>query len=153
MDIVPRDTVARIGARRRLAVPHHRVWAALADLGSHPGWMKDARSVVFVGDRRSGVGTRMRVRTVIGPIRLVDEMEVTGWEEGRSIEVAHTGLVTGRGRLSAIPDRDGTLVEWSESLSFPWWLGGALTAWLATGILTAVWRGNLRRLEERLSSP
>lgn len=95
----------------------------------------------------------MRVRTVIGPFRLSDEMEVTGWDEGRYIEVTHTGLVTGRGRLSVVPDGAGTLVEWEESLRFPWWLGGGLTAWLARPFLAALWRGNLGRLEETLSSP
>lgn len=95
----------------------------------------------------------MRVKTVVGPFRTLDEMEVVGWNEGRSIEVVHTGLVTGRGTLTAAEVEGGTMVSWDEELIFPWWLGGRFTAWLARPVLSSVWRGNLERLEETLNSP
>jgi hypothetical protein len=115
--------------------------------------MKDARWVVFIGDQRRGRGTRMEVKTVVGPFRTLDVMEVVGWDEGRSIEVAHQGLVEGRGVLAATHHGDGTLLSWVETLTFPWWLGGSFTAWLARPVLASIWRGNLKRLEETLSSP
>jgi len=130
-----------------MAVAHDRVWAAISDLGSHQIWMRDAEWVVFVDDLRRGKGTRMEVMSVVGPFRTLDRMEVTGWEEGRSIEVTHHGLVKGRGTLTAEPDRGGTVVTWEEDLTFPWWLGGPVTAWLVRPVLTAIWRGNLHRLE------
>lgn len=136
-----------------MSTPHEAVWAALADLGSHDRWMKDAESIVFVTEQRSGVGTRMEVETVVGPLRTLDKMEVVGWEEGQSIEVVHQGLVTGRGTLAARPHGDGTLVSWDETLTFPWYLGGPITAFFAKPVLGAIWRGNLERLEETLSSP
>lgn len=143
--------MARITVSRLMSLPHDRVWAAIADLASHPEWMKDAKWVVFVGDQRRGKGTLMRVKTVVGPLRTIDDMEVVRWEEGRSIEVAHRGLVTGEGTLSATPgEESGTLVTWSEELMFPWWLGGGLGARLASPLLAATWRGNLQRLEETL---
>jgi len=132
-------------------MPHQVVWAALADLGSHAVWMSDAESIVFVTDQRHGVGTRMEVETVVGFLRTIDEMEVVGWDEGRSIEVIHVGLVTGRGTLGVEPRAEDTLVTWDETLAFPWWLGGRVTAWLSRPVLGAIWRGNLRRLEETLS--
>ena len=145
--------MTRIVVTRTMAVSHQRVWDAIADLGSHFEWMRDAGSVVFVGEQRRGVGTRMRVRTRVGPLRTIDVMEVVGWEEGTSIDVAHQGLVRGRGSLSAKPEGGNTVVTWVEELSFPWWLGGELTAWLARPLLAAVWRGNLERLEASLSFP
>lgn len=144
--------MARIAVSRTMEAPTDRVWAAMADLGSHVEWMKDARSIVFTGEQRAGVGTRMQVETRFGPLRTLDLMEVTGWEEGKSIEVAHHGLVKGRGTLRATPLDQETMVTWEEELEFPWWLGGALTAWLARPVLAAVWRGNLRRLEQSLTS-
>ncbi|HET8739331.1 MAG TPA: SRPBCC family protein [Acidimicrobiia bacterium] len=144
--------MTRIEVAREIDAPHERVWEAVSDLGSHGTWMKDAVRIVFVGDRRSGEGTRMEVVTVVGPFRLLDRMEVTGWEEGRSIEVAHQGLVKGQGRLTATPIGDRTRVRWEEDLVFPWWLGGRLTAWLARPVLARIWRGNLRRLEETFSA-
>lgn len=135
-----------------MKVPHDRVWAALADLGAHADWMRDAESIVFLTDQRKGVGTRMEVETVVGPLRTLDKMEVVGWEEGRSIEVVHTGLVTGRGTLAATSRADGTLVSWDETLTFPWYLGGPVTAFLAKPVLGSIWKGNLERLEASLSS-
>jgi hypothetical protein len=95
----------------------------------------------------------MEVESVFGPFRTVDIMEVVGWEEGRLIEVDHRGLITGRGSLGAYPLEEDTMVTWEESLVFPWWLGGVVTAWLTRPMFAAIWRGNLRRLEESLSVP
>jgi len=151
--IVACTAMTRIAVSRLLTAPHDRVWDAISDLGSHPAWMKDAESITFVGDSRRGEGTRMEVETVIGPFRTVDVIDVVGWEEGCSIEVAHRGLVKGRGTLSAEEQDDGTLVGWVEELRFPWWLGGAVVTWLARPVLAAIWRGNLERLERVLSAP
>jgi hypothetical protein len=146
--------MTRIAVTRRVPLPGETVWNALADLGSHHMWMKDARSIVFVTDQRFGKGTRMMVETVVGPLRTLDEMEVMGWEEGHSIEVAHTGLITGRGIFTLEAGGPGeTLVTWDEELRFPWWLGGGVTGMLARPVLGRIWRGNLRRLEESLSVP
>lgn len=130
-----------------MAVPHSEVWEALADLASHDRWMKDAESIEFGSEQRSGVGTTMIVATRVGPLRTIDRMEVTGWTEGESIDVVHSGLVKGVGTLSAASVHGETVVTWVEDLSFPWWLGGPLTAWLARPVLAAIWRGNLERLE------
>lgn len=131
-----------------MAASHGDVWTAIADLGSHHLWMQDAESVEFVGEQRSGEGTRLDVMTVVGPFRTLDRLEVTGWVDGRSIEVSHQGLVKGRGTLSVAATGDGSIVTWEEELSFPWWLGGPITAWLARPVLARIWAGNLRRLEE-----
>ncbi len=144
--------MTRIAITRAMAVSHDRAWEAISDLGSHTGWMRDAETITFVTDQRRGTGTRMEVLTVVGPLRTVDVMEVTGWEEGQSIEVAHRGLITGRGILAAEARGDGALVSWDEELTFPWWLGGPITAWLARPVLAAIWRGNLERLEQTLTS-
>jgi len=129
-----------------------RVWRALADLSSHVEWMKDAVALEFATDSRTGVGTTMNVDTQVGPFRTLDVIEVTGWEDGKHIDVEHRGLVSGQGRLAAASDGDGTLVVWSEDLSFPWWLGGPITAWVARPILRRLWEGNLRRLEDTLTT-
>jgi hypothetical protein len=51
--------------------------------------MADAESIVFLSETRSGVGTVMQVRTVVGPFRTTDVMEVTEWDERRTIGVRH----------------------------------------------------------------
>lgn len=133
-----------------MEAPHHVVWAALADLASHADWMRDVRSIEFTSEATSGFGTRMEVETRVGPLRTVDVIEVVGWVEGRSIEVEHRGLITGIGRLSV--SAPPTTVTWGETLRFPWWLGGPVTAWLARPVLASIWRGNLMRLERAVNS-
>lgn len=151
--IVAWTQMPRITVERTVPVPVTDAWDAISDLSSHTKWMRDAHSIEFETESTTGVGTRMVVDTRIGPLRTIDRMNVTEWVEGSSITVEHVGIVTGLGTLSVTEDVGGALVTWEETLRFPLWLGGAVTAWLARPILTAVWRGNLRRLEDLLSSP
>ncbi len=130
--------------------PRSVVWEHLADLGSHAEWMADAESIEFRSRARRGIGAVMEVATRVGPLRTTDVIEVTGWTEGESIEVAHRGLVSGRGRFDLDAMAGGTRFTWSERLTFPWWLGGPVTALLATPILTWIWRRNLLQLRLRV---
>ena len=144
--------MARITRHVDIAAPLDVVWGAAADLASHAEWMADAESIEFTTDTRTGVGTTMRVLTVVGPLRTTDVMEVTEWDEGRAIGVVHRGLVTGRGRFELSPVAGATRFTWTEELTFPLWLGGPLTAFLAGPVLGWIWRRNLRGLKERLEA-
>jgi uncharacterized protein YndB with AHSA1/START domain len=154
-DPVPDSNTIRLLLLHRLtieiAAPPDRVWAELADLASHNLWMFDAAAIVFEGPQRSGVGTRMRVPTRVGPFRTTDLMIVTQWVEGKMMEVDHEGAVSGSGRFEIEPLGTGTRLTWSEELRFPWWLGGGLGAWVAGPILKQIWRGNLGRLAARVT--
>jgi uncharacterized membrane protein len=145
--------MARITQHVDIEAPLGVVWDAAADLASHSEWMADAASITFLTDSRSGVGTRMEVLTVVGPLRTKDVMEVTEWVEAETIGVRHQGLVTGTGRFLLEPLSDRTTrFAWTEELSFPWWLGGPLTALAATPVLGWIWRRNLRGLKLRLEA-
>jgi carbon monoxide dehydrogenase subunit G len=146
--------VPRIRISTTIDAPPAAVWRRLADIGDHVSWMADAAAIRFTGDRRSGVGTTFECETRIGPLRTRDVMEVTEWLEGEAIGVHHRGLFTGTGRfvLERLgPDR--TRVTWDEHLRFPWWLGGPAGSLVASPLLRAVWRGNLRRLAARVAAP
>jgi len=130
-----------------------RVWAAVADLESHVEWMADADSITFLTDSRAGIGTRMEVASRVGPLRTTDIMQVTEWVDRRRIGVRHTGLVTGEGafELEAI-NPTTTRFTWRERLTFSWYLGGPLTAQVASPVLAAIWKRNLNRLKRHLES-
>lgn len=132
--------------------PEARVWEAASDLASHAEWMADAESIEFETEQRRGSGTRMRVATRVGPLRTVDVMEVTDWVEHRHIGVDHRGLVSGSGRFELTPMANGTRFTWTEELSFPWWLGGPVTAWIARPVLAWIWRRNLAGLKRLLEA-
>lgn len=142
--------MGQIAVSRTVDAPVDVVWAALADLESHPTWMKDALHLEFTTHQNRGVGTVMNVKTRIGPFTTLDVLEITRWVEGESIDVTHRGVITGNGTLGVENRSGNTVVSWVEELVFPWCLGGGLTAWIARPVLAAVWRGNLRRLEETI---
>ena len=143
----------RIEVSRVIDQPPETVWGALSDLENHVLWMKDAERIEFVTDQTRGTGTMMEVMTVVGPLRTMDVLEVTNWQEGSHIDVVHSGVVKGSGRLALAHNPQGTLVTWTEEIHFPWWLGGPVTGYLARPILRRVWTGNLQRLEQVINSP
>jgi carbon monoxide dehydrogenase subunit G len=127
------------------------VWRQLSDIADHVSWMADAAAITFVGERREGVGTTFTCDTRIGPLRTQDRMTVTEWEPPRSLGVRHSGIVTGTGRFTLAPaDGDRTTLTWDEDLSFPWYLGGPVTALAAAPVFRLLWAGNLRRFARRV---
>jgi carbon monoxide dehydrogenase subunit G len=138
--------VRSIEVRRRLRADVETVWDALADIAAHVEWMADARSIRFTSATTEGVGTTFECVTKVGPIRLVDRMEVTEWVPEQALAVRHTGIVTGEGRFTVMPVGAGSELAWRESLRLPWWL----PSWPASIVLRQIWRWNLRAFERTL---
>jgi hypothetical protein len=133
--------------------PRDVVWDHIEDIGSHVEWMADAVAIRFTSDRHSGVGTTFECDTKIGPFRLVDRMEVTGWRAGTFMAVRHQGLVCGDGRIVVRGARRGrTRVTWRERLNFPWWFGGPVGALVAKPVLRHIWKGSMRTLKARVEA-
>lgn len=125
-------------------------WQKVSDLSDHVNWMADAHSIEFEGELRSGVGTVMQVLTKVGPLQTIDRIEVTDWEEQRRIAVDHRGLVRGTGEFRLEPiSEDETQFTWEESLTFPWYLGGPVTAYGSRPVLAWIWKRNLERLRSQ----
>jgi hypothetical protein len=122
-----------------------RVWDLLEPVERHVDWMADAEAIRFIGDQTRGVGTQFICDTKVGPIRLSDEMLITSWVPNEEMGVVHRGLVTGRGtfRLTPIDLGRRCRMDWSETLSFPWWMGGPIGAFVGGFVLRQIWRRNL----------
>lgn len=147
--------MARLTVRATVDAMPAVVWGELAEVPRHVEWMADAVAIRFLGDLRRGVGTTFECETRVGPLRTVDRMEITRWIDGHEIGVRHTGLVTGEGvfQLTPVDDADDrTHVTWTENLTFPWYLGGPITALVARPVLRHIWQGNLRRLAQLCES-
>jgi uncharacterized protein YndB with AHSA1/START domain len=130
--------------------PPARVWDVVEPVERHVDWMHDAVAIRFQTDQTRGVGTSFLCDTKVGPIKLVDHMEITEWEPGAVMGVRHTGIVTGVGRFTLTPlDLDRrTRFTWTEDLTFPWYLGGPIGAFIGGKlVLAAIWRRNLRNLK------
>lgn len=130
--------------------PPEDVWSAIVQLERHTEWMSDAERIDFDSPQRRGIGTRMIVRTRVGPLVTSDVIEVWDWVEGERIGVTHRGLVTGLGMFVLVPIGTGTRFVWWEDLTFPWYLGGALTAVFAAPVLRQIWKKNLNRFAASL---
>lgn len=135
-----------------------RVWDVVEPVENHVDWMHDAVAIRFTGEQTRGVGTEFLCDTKVGPIKLVDRMEITEWVPGEVMGVRHIGLVTGSGRFTLEPIDLGrrTRFVWQEELTFPWWLGGPVGAFIGGKVvLRAIWKRNLRGLKRLVeeSSP
>ena len=85
-----------------IGAPRNVVWEAVEDVRQHSDWMADAAKIRLTSTQVTGVGTTFECETRVGPLRTLDRMTITEWEEGRLMGVEHRGLVTGVGRLSLI---------------------------------------------------
>jgi hypothetical protein len=130
--------------------PVSRVWEVVEPVERHIDWMADAVAIRFQTEQTRGVGTKFFCDTKVGPIKLVDVMTITAWEPNAVMGVTHTGVVTGTGEftLTALSEST-TRFTWTESLVFPWWLGGPIGAIVGGQIvMKAIWRRNLRELKK-----
>lgn len=127
-----------------------KVWEIVEPIERHIDWMADAVAIRFHTEQTRGTGTKFFCDTKVGPIKLVDVMTITAWEPEKIMGVTHTGVVTGTGEFTLEPiGTTGTRFTWTESLDFPWWLGGPLGALVGGQIvMKAIWRRNLRELKK-----
>ena len=141
--------MARNSVSNQIDATPERVWEVVEPVERHVDWMHDAVAIRFETDQTRGVGTRFLCDTKVGPIELVDKMEITEWRPGEAMGVRHTGIVTGTGMFTLTPIDLGrrTRFTWAEELIFPWWLGGPIGAWIGGKlVMGAIWRRNLRGL-------
>jgi uncharacterized protein YndB with AHSA1/START domain len=112
--------VPRFEVVMHIAAPIERVWSLLADWEGSSEWMVDATTVEVLGDRREGVGTRVRAVTRIAGIPLTDEMTVTTWDPPAVMTVRHhRAPIRGIAWWELSPDGTGTHFEWIEELDPP----------------------------------
>lgn len=80
-----------------------RVWEVVEPVERHVDWMADAVAIRFTGEQTRGIGTAFECDTKVGPITLVDKMEITDWVPGERMGVRHSGVVTGSGHFTLEP--------------------------------------------------
>ncbi len=131
------------------------VWAIVEPIEDHTDWMADAVAIRFETEQTRGAGTKFLCDTKVGPIKLVDHMEITVWTPATATRdgamgVKHTGIVTGSGIFTIEPLAGGerTKFTWREDLDFPWYLGGRLGEIIGGKlVLGFIWKRNLRTLQ------
>ena len=146
--------MARVRASVIIEATPSEVWAAVEDISTHVNWMHDAVAIRFTTPQRQGVGTTFDCDTKVGPLKLVDRMEITEWEPERTMGVRHVGLVTGTGAFTLRQAAAGrTEFLWDETLVFPWWMGGRVGGRVGALLLAQIWKRNLRGLKVQIEGP
>ena len=131
--------------------PLDDVWNEVSKIENHSNWMKDAVNIDFQTEKKSGVGTKIKVLTKIGPIKLNDFMTFTKWEEKKSIGVDHIGIVTGKGEMQFEKvDENTTKFKWIETLKFPFYFGGPIGEIIGKPVIKLIWKENLKNLKKEI---
>jgi hypothetical protein len=136
-----------------LPIPLECAWELLVRWEDQARWMRDADSVRVVTAQRSGVGTRIAVRTRVLDVPLFTEhLEVTVWEPPRRLVMAHRSFVHGVGTWVFEPFRDGTRFRWTEDLSLPVPLLGELALLAYRPFMRHLMRGALVDLRAHIAA-
>ena len=131
--------------------PLEVVWDEVKIMKNHVNWMQDAAKIDFLSLNESGIDTKMKVLTKVGPFSLNDIITVTKWEEMNSIGVVHEGIVTGEGTFYLSENDDNsTKFEWIEELKAPYYLGGPIAEFFGGFVLKFIWKKNLMNLKNIL---
>jgi uncharacterized protein YndB with AHSA1/START domain len=137
----------RVEASIHLRVPPEDAWRALLRWEDQPRWIRDADSVRVLTEHREGLGVRIAVRNRVFNVPMfTEELEVTGWEPPRRLEMTHRSFVHGVGTWELEPDGTGTRFTWVENLSLPMRVVGELALLVYRPFLQYIMRGALRDL-------
>lgn len=133
--------------------PAEAVWAAVTDWERQSDWML-ATTARVTRARGQGVGGAIEAVTALGPLRVVDSMEITAWQPPELCVVRHTGrVVRGAAAFRVIPlTASRSRFVWCEWLDLPLGMVGQL-GWL--GVRPVVGAGvgySLRRLARSIGS-
>jgi uncharacterized protein YndB with AHSA1/START domain len=124
-----------------------QVWPFLVDWERLPRWMGEMRDVRITSARREGVGVEAIATVRIAGISTRDRIRVTRWEPPNVLEIAHLGWVKGTGQLQLSPVRNGSGLEWCETLLPPWGALGRLGMRAILPLMRRVFRRDLERLK------
>jgi hypothetical protein len=134
------------------------VWAYVTDWERQGEWMLGTRVRVTAGDGR-GVGTTLRAITGVGPLGVVDTMEVvefvapSGTGPGRAA-VRHTGrIIRGEGWFEVAPlGPDRCRFTFTELIDLPLGPLGRLGWPVARPVVKAGFDASLRRMADRCAA-
>jgi polyketide cyclase/dehydrase/lipid transport protein len=137
----------KVGASVIVPAGPEDVWVVLLQWERQPEWMVDAVSVGVTSPGRTGVGTRIDVRTrILGLPVLTDLLEVTEWDPPRRLVVTRRGFVRGTGAWVLDRQPNATRVQWSEEIRVPVPVLGELALLAYRPIMRRLMRRSLTNL-------
>lgn len=101
--------------------PAEAVWRTVTDWPGQGEWMFGTRVAVTSGGDGRELGARLRAVTGIGPLGVVDTMDVVEWDPPKRCVVRHTGkVVQGDGVFEVVElGSERSRFLWTELLDLP----------------------------------
>jgi uncharacterized membrane protein len=133
--------------------PPETVFAYLADIESHPEWVKWTKDAEVTSLEKTGVGSTSSMKMQVGPRKETVEAIVTEYKPDEFVTWRHTRGMEMTDRLSVVPFRDGTKVAWSVDYKPPMGGMGKLVDFLfMERLFDQLAKDSLTLLKERLET-
>ncbi|HYZ12012.1 MAG TPA: SRPBCC family protein [Actinomycetota bacterium] len=137
----------RVETSTHLPVPPEDAWRTLLRWEEQSEWIRDADSVRVLTDNREGLGVRIAVRNRVFNVPIfTEELEVTGWDPPRRLQMTHMSFIHGTGTWELDPEAEGTHFRWVEDVSLPIPVLGEVALWVYRPFLLHLMRGAMRNL-------
>jgi len=130
-----------------IKLPPEAVWPFLVDWERLHLWMKEGREFRVTSPHREGTGVTAEATIRIAGISTTDPIRISRWEPPRTLEMEHLGWVKGSGLMHCHAHATGTRIEWTETLTPPWGILGAVGMRLLKPLMRRIFASDLRRLK------
>jgi uncharacterized membrane protein len=133
--------------------PPETVFAYLADIESHPEWVKWTKEAEVTSLEKTGLGSTSTMKMQVGPRKETVEAIVTEFKPDEFVAWRNTRGMDMTDRLSVVPYQDGTKVAWSVDYKPPMGGMGKLVDLLfMERLFDQLAKDSLTLLKERLES-
>lgn len=137
----------RVETSTHLPVSPEDAWRTLLRWEEQSEWIRDADSVRVLTEHREGLGVRIAVRNRVFNVPMfTEELEVTGWDPPRRLQMTHMSFIHGTGMWKLDPESGGTRFRWVEDVSLPIRVLGEIALWVYRPFLLHLMRGAMRDL-------
>jgi uncharacterized membrane protein len=136
-----------------IKAPADQVFAYVADVTTHPEWVKWTKAAEVTSIEREGVGATTAEVMQVGPKKENIETLITEFKPGQFVTRRNTRGMDMTDRLSVLPYGDGTKVAWSIDYTPPMGgMGKLMDLLFMERLFDQLMKDSLTNLKERLES-
>jgi uncharacterized membrane protein len=136
-----------------ISAPRDKVFDYVADVETHPQWVKWTKRVEITSPDRTGVGATHSMVMQVGPRKETVEEIVTEYKENQLFTRRHTRGMEMTDRLAVVSVGDATKVAWSIEYTPPMGgLGKLVDILFMVRLFDQLMQDSLTNLKERLES-
>jgi uncharacterized membrane protein len=136
-----------------IKAPRDKVFAYIADVTTHPEWVKWTKQSEVTSLNRKGVGATDAGVMQVGPRKEKIEAIVTEYKENELFTRRHTRGMEMTDRLAVVNTTDGSKVAWTVEYNPPMgMMGKMMDSLFMSTLFDQLMEDSLTNLKERLES-